>query len=80
MGEALVVTELVDVKGKPAYDVLSYMDDGTVCAAGTTDAVAWCVQGGYESDDEALAEALREAMKGGIKPPPAKRPRKTTYG
>jgi hypothetical protein len=59
----VVIRELVDAKGKRAYDAVSFnADDGLVFLTNGTDEVAHLVQHGIECDDERLYDALREAL------------------
>ncbi|MBA3391592.1 MAG: hypothetical protein H0T89_03055 [Deltaproteobacteria bacterium] len=59
----LTVCELLDSRGKPAYDAFLYMvDSGTIFKAGTTKVAAEITQGSLACNDEALADALDKAL------------------
>jgi hypothetical protein len=57
------IRAIADGKGTIRYDALTYAgDSGIVFAAGTTKKIAQIVQGSLEHDDEALRDALADAI------------------
>ena len=60
----LELRKLREAKSGKAYDAyLVHPDTATVFTAGTTEEVACMIQGGVECKDEALRDALREALR-----------------
>ena len=75
---SLRIRTVASAKGKPAYDVFTYLaDDGCVFLAETTELVAWFVQDSLDTQgDVALHEALQSALAGRPKKAKAAKPKK----